>query len=235
MGCFGFSSLWESRRKRTPSHGDELHTIPKRQVPQSLRRVSEAYEEVGNEIEVRNRHEAPPEAIRDHLSDTGEAQNTYLARLADQETTQTGSTRVVVEPMLTGHRGHQRPWFKLTDEEIRAEYKNCVTRSPEVGPEFLWEQRRDSLDEESINAARGLKSTESRISHRAKLPQKLCKLAGIRNHLCPHCSNSQPKKYCAVSASLQAYGRWRQQNNSRPSDSPESAEPGTKVANDHYR
>ncbi|KAI0845606.1 hypothetical protein F5Y00DRAFT_272787 [Daldinia vernicosa] len=51
----------------------------------------------------------------------------------------------------------KKPWFAMTDEELRQEYDQCRAKAPDVGPNFLWCDRRDSLDQNAILASMGLK------------------------------------------------------------------------------
>ncbi|KAI1407493.1 hypothetical protein F5Y13DRAFT_206028 [Hypoxylon sp. FL1857] len=128
------------------------------------------------------------------------------------------------KPAPSKQREHQEAWFNLTDTELQAEYKRCVAKAPKIGHEFLWFHRRDSLEEESIHAARGIKSVKP---HQAKLPLKLCVVAGkLCDQLCPHCSNPEPRKPRTISAGRQAYERWRQQqqNRTKRSKTPAPAE-----------
>ncbi|KAI0838984.1 hypothetical protein F5Y06DRAFT_36696 [Hypoxylon sp. FL0890] len=221
MGCLGFLSLWKNRRKRTPSHGVELHSTTKSPITRSPRRLSEAYVTPENENVVGN-GQAPLNALHNYHSGSQKPRHAHLTHSLHGKPNQSDSTHIAVEPTPLRQREHDKPWFKLTDEELRAEYKQCIAKAPKVGPEFLWHQSRDSLEEVSVHAAKGLKPAKP-SSHQAKLPLKLCKLAGLCNQLCPHCSDSQPKKHRTISAGRQAYERWRQQNSSNPSETPELA------------
>ncbi|KAI1807677.1 hypothetical protein F4811DRAFT_449081 [Daldinia bambusicola] len=58
------------------------------------------------------------------------------------------------EPIM---RAERKPWWLITDEELREEYEQCRAKAPQVGPNFLWCDRRSSLDKNSILASMGLK------------------------------------------------------------------------------
>ncbi|KAI1467350.1 uncharacterized protein F4812DRAFT_471399 [Daldinia caldariorum] len=58
------------------------------------------------------------------------------------------------EPIM---RAESKPWWLITDEELREEYEQCRAKAPQVGPNFLWCDRRSSLDQRSLLASRGLK------------------------------------------------------------------------------
>ncbi|KAI0110041.1 hypothetical protein F4814DRAFT_461215 [Daldinia grandis] len=58
---------------------------------------------------------------------------------------------------LTQRPQQQKPWWTMTDEELRQEYERCRAKAPDVGPNFLWCDRRDSLDQNAILASMGLK------------------------------------------------------------------------------
>ncbi|KAI1373615.1 hypothetical protein F4677DRAFT_448182 [Hypoxylon crocopeplum] len=73
----------------------------------------------------------------------------------------------------------RKPWYDQTDEERREEYSQCIAEAPRIGPNYLG-HRRDSLDEESILAAKGLKLHEGK-------PDQLCTV-------CCNCSSKLPKK-----------------------------------------
>ncbi|KAG4222440.1 hypothetical protein PC116_g29086 [Phytophthora cactorum] len=66
--------------------------------------------------------------------------------------------RTISEPITHAER---KPWWLITDDELREEYEQCRAKAPKVGPNFLWCDRRSSLDQNSILASAGLKRAPS--------------------------------------------------------------------------
>ncbi|KAI8957456.1 hypothetical protein F5Y11DRAFT_363746 [Daldinia sp. FL1419] len=56
---------------------------------------------------------------------------------------------------------YRKPWYQMTDEELHEEYEECRARAPHVTPNFLWCNRRDSLDENAMLASMGLKRAKT--------------------------------------------------------------------------
>ncbi|KAI0379721.1 hypothetical protein F5Y04DRAFT_289781 [Hypomontagnella monticulosa] len=77
----------------------------------------------------------------------------------------------------------QRPYFELTDEERREADKRCIEKAPYMFPDLFLLRSRDSFDEESIMAARGIKCERKphphfgchidRLFQRPKTPKQL--------------------------------------------------------------
>ncbi|KAI1459403.1 hypothetical protein F4805DRAFT_421423 [Annulohypoxylon moriforme] len=70
----------------------------------------------------------------------------------------------------------RKPWWDSTCHELRDEFESCRANAPRIDEDFLWRDRRDSLEEGSILAARGQGSSREQ-------PQRGCK----RDCLCPRC------------------------------------------------
>ncbi|KAF3059828.1 hypothetical protein GL218_05078 [Daldinia childiae] len=71
------------------------------------------------------------------------------------------NTAPVKPPSPTKKKEKKKPWFAITDEELRQEYERCRAKAPNVGPNFLWCDRRDSLDQNAILASMGLKRAQT--------------------------------------------------------------------------
>ncbi|KAI0140151.1 hypothetical protein F4776DRAFT_579909 [Hypoxylon sp. NC0597] len=200
MSCLGLSSLWKNRKKIIPtstqSHNVELRTTLEPRALQSPQSLSKGR----INLEHGTKNQGP--------------QRVFLTHLPRREGRNSSDANGVVKPSPIGQCAHQKPWFNLTDEELRAEYKRCMAKAPEIGPEFLWDCRRDSLDEGSVLAAKGVKCAKLHHTHQARLPLKLCEKAGeLCDRMC-HCSDSQPRKCRAVPAGWQAHRR--QKKSSKP-------------------
>ncbi|OTA82347.1 hypothetical protein M434DRAFT_37145 [Hypoxylon sp. CO27-5] len=202
MSCLGLLSLWNNRKKiiSTKSHKVEPRRTLKREAPRSSHSLSKGHLNLEHGTKIQGSRRA------------------YLTLLLCRGGHKPSNANGAVESSLIGQCARKKkPWFNLTDEELRSEYKRCMEKAPSVGPEFLWHHRRDSLDEGSIQAAKGFKCAKSHRTHQAKLPLKLCEKAGeLCDRMCTHCPDSQPRKGRAVSESRQAYEQRCRKKSSRP-------------------
>ncbi|KAI1650539.1 uncharacterized protein F4817DRAFT_368618 [Daldinia loculata] len=101
--------------------------------------------------------------FRENLPDAYDADdehaNSMTSVLREEFQARRPNTAPVKPPSPTQKK--KKPWFAITDEELRQEYEQCRAKAPNVGPNFLWCDRRDSLDQNAILASMGLKRAQT--------------------------------------------------------------------------
>ncbi|KAI1104160.1 hypothetical protein F4804DRAFT_307995 [Jackrogersella minutella] len=153
MGCSGiFSLLWGKKRSKkedpTPNQVRRVPVVP-RQVRPNLQRHEE-YTNSQHRVVIDDRELlqfSRPLTLRDVLPPP----RSSIPRRASNESDRSPSVPAASE-------GEARIPRKVTTEhDLRAEYERCRANAPPVDENFLWNDRRDSLDERSILAALGHK------------------------------------------------------------------------------
>ncbi|KAI2466396.1 hypothetical protein F4781DRAFT_355039 [Annulohypoxylon bovei var. microspora] len=187
MGCFGIFSLLRKNSEQassTSSRRSNIYVVPDvpKQVSQSRGRA-EMYESsqirvVKKEYDIpRAVHRSPYAVLRKASPERGRRYTTKLPRRSSNES----NPDVVIDgrEAFRKHTRNRKTWWESTHRELRDGFKSCHTKAPRIDVDFLWQDRRDSLDEESILAARGLKAPGPSQGK----PRRSCKL----DCLCPRC------------------------------------------------
>ncbi|KAI0882708.1 uncharacterized protein GGS22DRAFT_168548 [Annulohypoxylon maeteangense] len=182
MGCFGIFSLLRKKSKRSLSTQDRQQgvcTVPNVPVqayqPQGRTKVYESsrFRMVRNDVRIsRTIHRSPQRIL---IRSEAEPRRSRLPRRLSDDSSSSNVVRDGQEPRKTRTQS-RKPWWDSTYEELRDEFDSCRAKAPHIDVDFLWQDRRDSLEEESILAARGQISSQVR-------PRRGCK----EDCLCSRC------------------------------------------------
>ncbi|KAI1094793.1 hypothetical protein F5B19DRAFT_415210 [Rostrohypoxylon terebratum] len=171
MGCMGISSLLSKTRKKkkskktspTPEKEQAIYIFPN--IPPQVYQPHgrhEVYERpqirpqirmVRSDFEVPQPVRRPPP--RTALSADRDVRCSELPRRASYDSTKS-TTRDEPEPSTSNTLAQNRkPQLNTDRQEFPREYNLAQARARRVDLNFLWQDKRDSLDEESILAAKG--------------------------------------------------------------------------------
>ncbi|KAI1214049.1 uncharacterized protein F4807DRAFT_112339 [Annulohypoxylon truncatum] len=182
MGCFGIFHLLRKKKSKSalpaPNNDHRIYATPNVPVQAyQSRGRTELYESSQFQM-TRNGLDVPQIAHcasrRILIKTEPELKCPRLPRRASDDSSRSNVAKDERESSKTLVSQSVKPWLDLTSPELRREIESC--RASHIDYDFLWRDRRDSLEEESILAARGQVSSQPR-------PRRSCK----PDCLCPRC------------------------------------------------